>query len=229
MSHVTAYDTEIRSLEHAARAAEALEIEVLSDEYREVFSYYKQELPDGTRSRRVPVDLVLGCAGFGVGLRLNPATGNYAVLCDVFDANKEMLAKFGPTFHEWTWGVPFEGAQPGHIPTGRPTALLQQYAIEVAVDAATREGFAIDALRDPETGDVVLKLTGGPLLPGQYAEFTAYADGSSGVAVYGVEGGACVELTRFLDDAIGGTSAQTLTQDFYHDRAGNHIKAQQRR
>jgi hypothetical protein len=226
MSHVTPIPTLIRDLDCARKAARSLGIPEIAGATT-VRSFYAQPLGDGTFSKDVPVDLVLGRAGYGVGLK-RQGDGTYAVVCDVFDCDRQMLAKFGPTYHEWTEGTVPGSTQVGHVPTGRPTLFLQQYAVEAALKFARSERMKVAGKLDAETGAKVLLLTGGYLLPEQSIRVEAKADGTALVSVENVKGSECVRNTERLERFLGEIGAREFTADYYHAPDGSHVRVTQR-
>jgi hypothetical protein len=224
MSHVTPIPTEIRDLDCARRAARSLGIPEIAGATT-VRSFYPQPLGDGTFSKDVPVDLVLGRAGYGVGLK-RQADGSFAIICDVFDCDRAMLAKFGPSFHEWKEGS--VGGIVGHVPTGRPTLFLQQYAVERSLKFARDQRFKVRGEIDRETGAKILLLSGGYLLPEQTIRVEARTDGTTLVSVENVRGAECITATEPLERFLGDIGARELTADYYHAPDGSHVRVTQR-
>ncbi len=57
-------------------------------------------------------------------------------------------------------------------------------------------------------------------------EITVDVKGTTTVTVRGFVGGACRDATRFVEDALGRRTAETLTPEFYHQ--GNEAHGEQR-
>lgn len=239
MSHRTQLATEIKSIEAAIAAANALGIRVLNT--KKVRNYYSTG-DNGTNWSAV--DVVLSGATdkdiksngenwaseqYNVGLKQQP-DGTYAFVYDAWgikDAwageDKAWCRRFGPTFGNWKSGD--QDGMGGHVGTGKPTRFLQEYGLQLG-EAYARANF-MDSVRneDSQSGDVTLVLTGGDLLAGEEVHVIARADGTCTMAAIGFSGDRCKQATGPLESILGSITNEELTADYYHDRAGNHLTA----
>jgi hypothetical protein len=61
-------------------------------------------------------------------------------------------------------------------------------------------------------------------------EVTVASDGSTGIQTYGFAGRGCLDATRRLEAALGHTTSDRLTREFYHEagqRAGTQLPARE--
>lgn len=221
MSHLTVMSTEIKSLEAAKRAAQALGIPVLEGA-KSVQSWYWGASP---------CDLVLGNdpGGYNFGLR-REANGTYSLVGDSYDmppSMKRLFGLFGDDFGGWaveTMSDPTGQRAPrsGHVTTGTPNRLMQEYALQVG-ELGARVNRMTSRRVSLKGGDVKLVITGGVIPAGGSVEILAKRDGSATVGGFGIEGPACLKVSDWALKVIGQITSQELTADFYHRRKAGKV------
>jgi len=191
MSHLATVQTEIRDLELAQLAAQALGVSTTACAVPVQLKSYYGEPSEGCQ-------LVFG-TNRALGLALQE-TGAYAVTGDVF-CDQETALVMG--------GRPYQNSWYGTSPPG-PTLFLREYAVQTALRIAQENGMAVERL--PATGDDDLPegrtgekiiLSGGYLPPHMRMIVVAVDDGTCRVAFDGATDSSCYLYTRPLEDALG--------------------------
>ena len=229
MSHLAILETKITNLEAVVLACGHLGIGILPA--KQVSTWY-QQTSSGT-SRVHECDLVFGrkhayygdgnYAPFAMGLRLVPEKGVYEFIGDNFDAasyDRHTLLQLGPSMLKYE-EQRINGLV-GHVCTGKPTALLQEYALQVGVQLAIANGMfhsrqpAEAVADDAPEGSEKLVLTGGYLPPHMSMHLIGCPDGTSRVRFEGATDSSCYLYTKPLEEQLGLLLADVSVHDTLH-------------
>ncbi len=217
MSHLSTIKTEIRNLECALLAAQALGIEQCATK-KTFKTYYSVN-----NKNNHPAEVVFGKDKwqYNIGL-VKQKDGTYGFQFDAWgvkdvDHAGNWANKFGPGFSDWVSGTQqtSHGAVDGHVGVGKPTLFMQEYALQCGEQGARQRGMLAERIKQ-KSGDVILKMTGGPLKANQAITLTARTDGTTTVGAFNIKGPSCKDATKWLEVVLGSITSDQLTGEFYH-------------